>query len=220
MLRDLISLIFPQNCINCSRSLFYHEQFICTKCKLDLPCTNDHLHEYNELMQKFAFEPKILSASAYLYFIKGGMSQRILHELKYKGKQRLGELLGEWYAKSLRKINAEVIVPIPLHKSKERKRGFNQSLCFAKGLSRGLDIPIEEKLIKRIVNTTSQTKKSKFQRWSNMENAYSEAKEIVAGKHVLIVDDVITTGATIGMLSERLIDAGCLGIHIAAIARG
>ena len=220
MIKDFISLIFPQNCINCSQSLISEENFLCTTCKLDLPYTQDNLHSENHLFQKFAFEKKIQSAQAFLYFNKGGITQKLLHQLKYKGKKELGDKLGEWFAPELSHLSFDIIIPVPLHKSKQKRRGYNQSESIAIGISRELEIPVENSCIERRVFTQTQTRKSKVQRWSNMENVYESSKVDLSDLSVLVVDDVITTGATVGMLCDRLIEANVHNIHIATIARG
>lgn len=220
MLRDFISLFFPQNCINCQQSLISAERFLCTSCKIDLPLTHDYQNATNDLYQKFAFEPKVKSATAFLYFQTGGITQKLLHELKYKGKKDVGIMLGTWFAPCLSEINPDMIVPVPLHKSKYRRRTFNQSEMIAKGISSVLDIDVKTDILVREIATQSQTRKSRVDRWKNMDNVYSKASEVVSGKSVLVVDDVVTTGATIGMLCERLVTAGVAALHIATIARG
>lgn len=221
MLLDLISLIFPQNCISCQRSLISEEKYLCTPCKINLPITNDHQYHDNELFQKFAFLPKIVSASSYLHFYKGGVTQKLLHELKYRAKEELGVLIGRWYANNLSNIATalDMIICVPLHKSKQRKRGYNQSESFAVGLAETLGVEVNTSIIFREIPTTAQAKKSRIKRWMDLENVYSKAHSSVEGKRVLVVDDVITTGATIGMLCSRLIEAGVGAIHITSIAR-
>ncbi len=220
MIKDFISLIFPQNCINCQQSLTSVEEFLCTPCKIDLPQTDDWKNPSNDLFKKFVFEPKIRSAAAFLYFHKGGVSQKLLHQLKYNGKKELGVVLGRWFGQSISELEIDFIVPVPLHKAKKRKRTFNQSESIAKGLSELLEKPVESELVSRKIATESQTRKSKAERWRNLENVYSEVGLDMSGKSVLIVDDVITTGATAGMLCDRLIEANVESIHIACIARG
>lgn len=220
MVRDFISLIFPQNCINCQQSLISEEKYLCTACKIDLPLTNDFKNETNELFVKFSFEPKVKTANAFLYFHQRGITQKLLHQLKYNRKKDLGVLLGVWFAPQLKSLDVDFIVPVPLHRSKLRKRTFNQSEQIALGLSEGLEAEVKQHLIKRNVATQTQTRKSKVQRWTNMENVYSQIKEDIAGSSVLVVDDVITTGATTGMLCQRLVEANVNQIHVACIARG
>ncbi|WP_436514447.1 ComF family protein [Ekhidna sp. To15] len=172
------------------------------------------------LYQKFAFQPCIKSASSFLYFQRKGITQRILHELKYKGKKELGYLMGSWFAPSIKCENIDIVIPVPLHKSKLRQRTYNQSEEIAKGIAEKQGLNLRADLIKREVATETQTKKSKAHRWMNMENVYSTSLEDLSGLSVMIVDDVITTGATVGMLCERLVEANVEEIHIATLARG
>lgn len=220
MWSDFISLIFPQNCVNCKQSLISEEKFLCTVCKIDLPYTNDHDDFENALKQKFVFEQKIQTASSYLYFYQGGVAQKLLHELKYKGKKEIGTLLGRWYAKDLSKLEFDLIIPVPLHKSKLSRRGYNQSDAIAEGIADVLGKVVDRSLISREIATMTQTKKSKVERWATLENVYSEVKVDLSDLSVLVIDDVITTGATVGMLCSRLANADVKAIHIASIARG
>lgn len=220
MVRDLFSLIFPQNCINCQQSLISEEKYLCTGCKIDLPLTDDFQNDTNELFAKFSFEPKVKTAIAFLYFHQRGVTQKLLHQLKYNRKKDLGVLLGTWFASQLKSLAIDFIVPIPLHRSKFRKRTFNQSEQIAIGLAEELHLDVKGHLVKRVIPTQTQTRKSKVQRWANMENVFSEIKEDISDASVLLVDDVITTGATTGMLCQRLVEAGVGQIHVASIARG
>lgn len=220
MVSDFISLIFPQNCINCQQSLISEEKYLCTACKIDLPLTNDFQNATNELLAKFSFEPKVKTANAFLYFHQRGVTQKLLHQLKYNRKRDLGVLMGTWFAPQLKNLDVDFIVPVPLHRTKLRKRTFNQSEQIAIGLSEGLEKEVKQHLIKRNVATQTQTRKTKVERWTNMENVYSKVDEDISGSSVLVVDDVITTGATTGMLCQRLCDAGVGQIHVACIARG
>ena len=220
MFKDFFSLIFPQNCLNCHRALISSEKFLCTSCKIDLPLTKDDEIKDNELFRKFAFEPKVKSAGAFIYFHQGGITQKLLHHLKYQGKKELGLEIGGWYSKFLKDLDIDVIVPVPLHSAKKKKRGYNQSEYIAKGMEENLSTEVKDDIVKRLVATKTQTKKSKLQRWTDLENVYSKAAESISGKNVLVVDDVITTGATVGMLCDRLVEQNVKAIHIAAIARG
>lgn len=219
MWSDFVSLIFPQNCINCQQSLISEEKYLCISCKIDLPYTDDHKNSENDLVQKFVFEERVSSAGSFLYFYRGGIAQKLLHELKYKGKKEIGELLGTWYARNLTDLHVDYIVPVPLHKSKMMKRGYNQSDFFAIGLGNELEIEVKNNLVARKIATETQTKQSKIERWTNLENVYSEIEEDLSDSSVLVVDDMITTGATIGMLCQRLVEANVKSIHIASIAR-
>ncbi|WP_421763783.1 ComF family protein [Ekhidna sp.] len=220
MFRDFISLIFPQNCINCQQSLNSEEKFLCISCKIDLPFTNDFQNKENDLFKKFSFESKIKSAGAYMYFYHGGVAQKLLYHLKYHGKKEIGFILGKWLALRLSQNRYDLVIPVPLHKSKLRKRTFNQSAEIALGVAEHVNAEINTELIERIISTKSQTRKSKVERWANMQNVYSKIGVDLSGKSILVVDDVITTGATVGMLCERLVEANVESIHIAAVARG
>ena len=221
MLQDLLHLIYPATCISCKETLLSEEKFVCTTCKLDLPQTNDHLSPENDLFQKFSFEPKIKFAAAFYYFVQGGIIQKMLHELKYNGKYEIGQSIGNWYGEKLVEvITPDFIVPVPIHKLKKRKRGYNQSFHFAEGLNVHFKKEVKEALIERTKQTSTQTRKSKVERWQNVENVYTDIKEDLSGCKVLVVDDVITTGATIGMLCDRLKQANVSEIYLACIARG
>ncbi len=220
MLRDLVSLLFPNTCINCRQSLLSEEKYLCTSCKVDLPITNDHLNPQNDLYQKFAFDSKIKSASAFLYFQKGGVAQKLLYEIKYRGKSDLAIVIGRWYAELIGSLDADIILPVPLHNTKLKKRTFNQSEKIVEGMNSFFQLEIKTNVLQRTKITATQTKKNKMERWKNMNNVFSDPNEDLNGKSVLVVDDVITTGATIGMLCERLSEANVSDIHLLSIARG
>jgi len=222
MLLDFLSLIYPATCLNCNQTLISAENFICTSCKVDLPLTNDHLNPENELFQKFVAEPSVRSASSYLYFNEGGIAQKLIHALKYEGASQVGNMLGGLYGKLIcLGFVPEIIVPIPIHEKRLERRGYNQSLGIAVGLAEHFDgAEIREDLIFRVKNTETQTKRNKVSRWLNVENIYSDIEEDLTGKRVLVVDDVITTGATVGMLCSKLSAANAASIHIICAARG
>lgn len=220
MIKDFISLIFPQNCINCQQSLNSEEEYLCISCKIDLPFTSDFQNKENDLFKKFSFESKIKSAAAYLYYHHGGIAQKLLHNLKYRGKKEIGFMLGTWLAPKLSDLSFDAIIPVPLHKSKRRKRSFNQSEEIALGIASRINVKVDSELIRRVIPTKSQTRKTKLERWTNMQNVYSKIASNLAGKTILVVDDVITTGATIGMLCDRLVEANVDAIHIVTVARG
>jgi len=219
MLKDFVSLIFPKSCINCHKPLTSTENHICTHCKLDLPLTQDHLYQNNDLFRKYAFLSKIKSARAYLFFNQGGITQKLLHELKYNGKQSLGDELARSFSAHLKDLNVDFIIPVPLHRSRLRKRGYNQSVVIAEAMGEEMGVEVRTDILKRVKMTKTQTRKTKIDRWQGLENVYSEASGLVENKSVLVVDDVITTGATVGLLCDRLMEQHVGEIHIAAIAR-
>lgn len=221
MIADLISIIFPETCLHCKTSLLSYEKFICTSCKTKLPYTNDHKNKENDLLKKFAFEQKVISASSFLYFRQGGISQKLIHKLKYNNRKEIGKMLGNWLGKKLNgRIQPTMIIPVPIHKRKERKRGYNQSTLIANGIAEAMDqIPVRVDIASRTIQTDTQTKKSQIQRWENVQNIYSPIAEDLSNESTLVVDDVITTGATVGMLCQQLAAAKVKSIHIACIAR-
>lgn len=219
---DFVSLIFPKICIHCRIPLVSQEDHLCTACRLHLPKTDFASHEENPVFQKLAFEPKIQRAMAFLHFSKGGLAQSIIHEVKYRGNVDLAERAGEWMGESMRIAgwSADLIVPVPIHASRRKVRGFNQSDHYALGISRVLNIPVCTDAVIRSRKTATQTRKNKTQRWENIDQVYAVIKEdLLREKHVLLVDDVLTTGATIGMLADVL-SPTVSAISIAALATG
>ncbi|MEQ8470243.1 MAG: ComF family protein [Marinoscillum sp.] len=220
---DFVNLIFPRVCVHCNSVLIYQENHLCTKCRLSLPKTNYHLKSDNPIQLKFIYEPKVHQACTYLHFNKKGIAQSLIHELKYRDQPELGVLIGNWYAHDLTTCGwpIDMIIPIPLHKSKLKRRGFNQSERFAAGLSEVLGWPVLDDLIIRKRRTSTQTKKTKVERWQNVNSIYAlKTSGGVFEKNVLIVDDVLTTGATIGEMIQLLVNNGVGSIYIATIAAG
>ncbi len=202
MFNAFIDLIFPRICSACLEPLQLNEAVICTHCRFDLPKTNLHLENDNVLMQKFLGKVELKHVMSYLKFIKGGKVQRLMHELKYKGNQEVGEMLGRWYGAELRENGFaeafDLIIPVPLHKKRLISRGYNQSDCFAKGLSESLKIEWRDDILVRATNTTSQVTKSRLERYQNMDNVFAvKHQEYLIGKKVVVVDDTLTTGATL-----------------------
>jgi ComF family protein len=149
------------------------------------------------------------SASSYLYFQKKGITQKLLHQLKYKGQKEVGRKLGLYYGYDLKEhLEADCIIPIPLHKSRLRTRGYNQSEWFGKGLSEAMEIPMDSGSVVRIRKTETQTRKGRYKRWENVEGIFAVMDpEKLAGCHVLLVDDVVTTGATLEACAQALVAA-------------
>ncbi|WP_242926270.1 ComF family protein [Pontibacter vulgaris] len=226
MLEDLLALFFPESCFACDGALARGESFICTDCNVKLPYTDVHLHggtELNPLQRRFWGKVPVRFAFSYLYFRPKGRVQKLLHKLKYKGGHDLGEHLGKRYGTILadHKYNQQfdVIVPVPLHKYKLSRRGYNQSDSFAKGLATALQLPWQATGLARIENTTTQTSKNRLDRWQNVEHVFKVlSPELVAGKRVLLVDDVMTTGATLEACTVALLAAGSTEVSVITIA--
>jgi len=226
MFQDLLALFFPESCYACSGVLARGEKFICTNCNIKLPYTDFHEHgatEQNPLQRRFWGKVPVRFAFSYLYFRSKGRVQRLLHQLKYKGAKELGEHLGKRYGSILQEHqyheNFDLIVPVPLHKYKLRKRGYNQSEYFALGLAAAMDVPVKANVLVRTINTTTQTHKDRYNRWQNVEQVFEVAKpDLIKDKHILIVDDVLTTGATLEACAVALLNAGASEVSIATIA--
>jgi ComF family protein len=222
---DFLTLLFPEYCYACEKSLARGEAIVCTNCRLKLPYTNVHLQEpaHNELSVRFFGKVPVQHTLAYLYFNRAGRVQRLLHALKYRGVQEIGETLGTWYGHNLREAGYsetfDIIVTVPLHARRQRQRGYNQNDTFARGLAEALDLPWSGKALKRTQYTSSQTHKTRPERWANVEHVFQVNKpEIIQAKRVLLIDDVITTGATLEACAVSLLKAGCQKVSVCTIA--
>jgi len=190
---------------------------------VDIPRTNLHLNWDNELLLRFQGINEIKLAMAYLKYRKGGKVQKILHELKYRDCPQVGTLLGNWYGNDLENAGFkklfDLILPIPLHPLKLKRRGYNQSDSFAAGLSQSLGIELSLNGVSRIKNNDTQTHRSRMERWRNVDNIFRVGNpELILGKRILLVDDIVTTGATLGSCARTLLSSGCAEVSVATIA--
>lgn len=222
MLNSLINIFFPSLCLACGEPLNRYEQYLCLHCHHKLPKTHFHKDKENKLTEMFWGRIPIHSAAAYLYFIKASRVQHILHAFKYRNQKMVGVHLGELYGQELMKSphfnTVDAILPVPLHPKKEYLRGYNQSRCFGLGLSKSMKIPLHDNLI-RSSFTHTQTKKSKYHRWANVSEAFElKNPNNYKHKHILIVDDVITTGATMESCAQHFSGIEGIKISLAGIA--
>ncbi|MGB6036072.1 MAG: ComF family protein [Cryomorphaceae bacterium] len=210
-LSDFGKLFFPKICIGCVQPLNASEDTICIDCLIKLPRTNYHRLKTNPVSNKFRGRIQIDSASAFLYFSRGNSTRAFLHHLKYSGRQDIGKRLGALYAKDLANDGypaPDVIIPLPLHPSKQRLRGFNQCTSIAEGLQKYLGSEIGSDLVQRISNNSTQTKKGRFERWENVERIFAIPNpEKISGKNVLLIDDVVTTGSTLEACGHTILEA-------------
>lgn len=223
MFKDLYQTIFPRVCYGCSTDLAKTETWLCASCRTNLPVTYFHKYSINPITQLFTGRIPLEHASSFFYFVKESAVQHLLHALKYNNTPKLGTALGEWYGEQLLSDDAynsiDCIVPIPLHYSKEQKRGYNQSAMFAMGLSNLFGKPMDTTSVIRNKATETQTHKNRIERWANVEEVFGIAKaETIANKHVLLVDDVITTGATLEACANKILKVEGTRISLATIA--
>ena len=207
----------------CGNSLYKKEDCICTYCLYHLPKTNFHLETDNPVSRIFWGRADIFSAAACYYFNKGSRVQNLLHQLKYKGQKEVGTVIGNLYGKELLDSalfnTVNMIIPVPLHPKKKKKRGFNQSDFFAEGLSQGMSVEWNPNILIRAVANESQTKKSRFMRWQNVASIFQVKQESqIEGKHILLVDDVVTTGSTLEASAQILLEIPGTKVSIVTIA--
>jgi ComF family protein len=219
----LLDLISPRLCVVCGQRLTVSEDVICTKCNLHLPRTDFHQDPYeNEMAKLFWHQIPVERATALFYYESHAETANILYELKYKGHPEVGEVMGRLMAKELKPSGffdgIDGIVPIPLAKKRQRQRGYNQSLEIARGISAITSLPIYNKVVRRKAFEGSQTNKGRWERNENVEGVF-ELKDASAiqGKHLLMVDDVVTTGATVIACVQELCKAGNVKVSVIAL---
>lgn len=198
-LSSLLNLVFPKLCVCCGGVLMEGEENICLTCLYTLPRVVDKDYTNNKVMDLFLGRIMLEKATAWLHFEKESKVQNILHHIKYKDKDNFARQMGEIMASEIPDFFAEIdaIVPVPLHPKKEKMRGYNQSVEIAKGVQRVVDVPIFSQLLERTRFNETQTHKNKEERWQNTQGLFSlEANEGFEGKHILLIDDVLTTGST------------------------
>lgn len=220
--KDFVGLIFPQLCVVCQEHLTSTGGQLCMTCQSLLPETDFHINPDNELLERFIGRADIESAFAMYYFTKEGRVQDLVHQLKYKGNGALGVRLGAMYGEILKETPVfkaiDCMIPVPLHPKRQRKRGYNQSEQIVKGLAQTTGKLWYNNALKRTLNTTTQTQKSRSDRFDNVKDAF----EIIDSKklehqHILLVDDVITTGATLEACVLQLAKIEGIKVSFAAI---
>ncbi len=220
---DFLSLLFPRLCYGCGNHLMRNENLICTECYVVIPRTGYHNIPENPVAQLFWGRCLLERVAAFSYYNKGSRIRNLIHNLKYKGIKEIGVELGSIYGKSLRSsgftADIDIIIPVPLHPLKRRKRGFNQSEVISDGLSAASGIPVDITTLIRATRSETQTKRSRYERWTNVEGIFclNDASSL-AGKHILLVDDVITTGSTIESCANELLKIEGVRVSVVALA--
>lgn len=223
LFKNIINLLFPRTCAGCGNILLEGEDTVCTTCRFLLPKTGYEHNPDNPLAQLFYGQMPFNAVMAEFFFSKTGKVQHLIHGLKYHHCRENGIFLGQEIGKSLLQEpdyqGIEYIIPIPLHPKKEKIRGYNQSHVIAEGISEIMNVPIAEKCLVRKVFTDTQTKKSREERYQNVKDIFDVKNAAkIAGKHVLLVDDVLTTGATLMSAGKALMEVEGIKISVATVA--
>lgn len=220
---DLIDLFFPKLCLTCGNRLLSHENYLCINCWHDLPVTNFHKKSDNKVAQLFWGRVPIENATSFFAYKKGSRYRELIYNIKYRGQKELGFETGKRFglillnATEYRKV--DVVVPVPLHPRKLKKRGFNQSEWIASGIAEALEKPVSGNNLHRKVFTSTQTKKNRFERFKNVDGIFAiKSTDQFAGKHVLLVDDVVTTGSTLEACAVELLKLPETKVSIATLA--
>ncbi len=219
----LTELLFPRLCVVCGDRLIEQEQWICLHCLHHIPRTNYHLVPDNPVSQLFYGRVEIEYATSFFTFSKGSQYQNLLHNLKYKGMKELGEEIGKHFGMDLLQSpefsSVDVICPVPLHPQKEKKRGYNQSWWIASGIAKQMNKELSANNLKRVTATETQTRKNRFERWQNVEGIFELSDpEAFSGKHILLIDDVVTTGSTLEACAASILSKTDARVSIATLA--
>jgi ComF family protein len=221
-INDFISLFFPRLCLTCESPISGNESVICTNCRASLPETGFHRNRKNPVEELFYGRLRVEKAMSLLFFDRGSKYRKLLYHLKYKGRKEAGIFLGQLIGSRLKEndiLPIDFIVPVPLHPVRHRRRGFNQSRVIADGIASILDKPVNEKVLARVKYTSTQTRRGRFERWQNVEGIFAcPDPEKVESKHILLVDDVITTGSTLEAAGSVLLKYKGVKLSIASAA--
>ncbi len=220
--KSFFSLVYPEYCSACGDALYRNESVLCTRCLAELPRTGFHRDPENEVARMFWGRVPIVHATSFIYFAKGSRFRQILHELKYNDQPHTGYVMGRMFGNELKDTpfaRVDIVHPVPLHPSRLKSRGYNQSERIAAGMCDALHLRLETDCLARTRATHTQTRRSRYERWENVGHMFvcSKPQEVVH-KHVLLIDDVITTGATLEACSQCLVNIEGTRVSIATLA--
>jgi ComF family protein len=219
---SLLHLAFPHICAGCGTNVLDKEHALCLRCLHALPKTGFHPHKENPVEKLFWGRLPVEGATAQFYFTKGSLIQHLMHRFKYRGDKALGVYLGQLMGNGLQEtdrfVTVDALVPLPLYAAKERRRGFNQSAVLCQGIASVLQKPVYQHHIIRTSATESQTKKNRSDRWQNVEGRFEwKTTKDLSGKHLLLIDDVVTTGATLEACGRTILQEGSVKLSVAAL---
>ncbi|MDH6306082.1 ComF family protein [Parabacteroides sp. PF5-5] len=220
---NLLSLFFPKLCLLCKVPLVQGEEHVCLLCLCDLPHTGFHLQEENPVFHLFTGKTSVVRAAAWLYFEKGGKVQRIIHSFKYHDNKDLARQFGRQMAIALQSSpyykETDVLLPVPLHPRRERKRGYNQSEWICRGMASVWNKPLCTDVLRRKTASATQTNRSLYDRWLNMQEIFVLHNEhSLEGKHILLIDDVVTSGSTLSACANLLLTIPNVKVSILSLA--
>ena len=218
---SVLHLLFPHVCTGCSSDLLSKDSVLCMRCVEAMPETQFELHTGNPAEKIFWGRLPITTASAQFYFTKESLMQHLMHQLKYKGNKELGIQLGRIMGEQLKKsgkFQVDALIPLPLFPAKERKRGYNQATLLCQGMAGAMQVPVLDNVITRPQHTETQTQKGRIERWKNMEGKFVLTdRTAIQNKNILLVDDVVTTGATLEACGNELLQAENVKLSIATL---
>lgn len=223
MYKNLLNVLFPELCCVCQSPLLFHEHLICIDCRLDLAPLKTTVDHCTIVSDFFYGRIHFTCSFAMFSFHKRGNNQQLIHSLKYRNKPDLGVLLGKWFIHTIPHSSliytVDMIIGVPIHKKRLQQRGYNQINTFGKTIANTLNIPYSDTILKKGYNSSSQTSKSRFERWQDIRTLFSLNEELPRScKHVLLIDDVITTGATIEACAHVLLQRYNISISVVCIA--
>ncbi len=223
IINDINTLLLPVVCFGCNAHLYRGEKHLCTVCRHHLPLTEYNFNVENPVDRIFYGRINVKKANSFVFFTDYGIVKNLMHHLKYKGQEQIGEFLGDWFGQILLENNhltgIDYVIPVPLHKRKLRKRGYNQSSLFAQRLAFYLKSTYSDNLLVKTANTRTQTKKTRLSRWYDNRSLYEITNvDLLKNKKILLVDDVITTGATMEMCATVIKNIPGTTVYIASMA--